>query len=381
MTRPPCCRAAAALAMSAALSTAAGYTAGPAAVLLLGLAELVDELVGVAADRLVEDDLLVVVGGVAQHVALAFEDKARIGHLLLDDRRVDAVQGVGVAQARSGLGHVVDDQEDAAGLQRLVDRPVEDHRVDLAHELVRIVVIILDREHQVYRLRRREGRPGLQDHRGVGIAGLGELSVLHRVGLGFLGVLVRPDHVDVALGADGLREDLREVARARDQVDDLVAGLHARKGDDFARVAARVGVTVGVAALVGDRGGDGRRDRRGGCGHGDDGGGAGGQKQGFHGLIPVKVKLRAKAPAGSPPCQWAPPTAYRLPRVAVSWTCTATLAGTASVAVNSPWPTPKSVRSRLVSPTARALSPVMVSLNGRSTGLLTPRRFSEPWAT
>src|SRR5437660_300520 len=177
MTRPPCCRAAAALAMSAALSTAAGYTAGPAAVLLLGLAGLVDELVGVAADRLVEDDLLVVVGGVAQHVALAFEDKARIGHLLLDDRRVDAVQGVAVARARNG--------------------------------------------------------------------------------------------------------------------------------DDFAGVAARVGVTVGAPALVGDRGGDGRRDRRGGCGHGDDGGGAGGQKQGFHGLLPVKLKLRAKAPAGSPPCQWA----------------------------------------------------------------------------
>src|SRR4051812_10881665 len=125
MTSPPALRAAAAWAIwDDCGSTAAGYTAEAPAVLLLGLAELVDELVGVAADRLVEHHLLVVVGRIAQHIALALVDEARRSHLLADDRRVDAVQGVGVAHARARVGHMVDDQEHAAGLQRLVDRPV-----------------------------------------------------------------------------------------------------------------------------------------------------------------------------------------------------------------------------------------------------------------
>src|ERR1700754_3166706 len=108
MTRPPARRAAAALAIWALWSsTAAGYTAGSPRV-LLRLAGLVDELVGVPADGLVEEHLLVVVGRVAQDIALALEHEARGSHLLLDDRGVDPVQGIGVAHAGARLGDVVD---------------------------------------------------------------------------------------------------------------------------------------------------------------------------------------------------------------------------------------------------------------------------------
>src|SRR5262249_14429159 len=104
--------------MSGPSVTAAGYTAAAWPSLPLRLSEAIDDLVGVAADRLVEHHLLVVVGRIAQHLALALEDEAGVGHLLLDDGRVDPVQGVGVAHARAGLGDVVDDQEHAARLQR-----------------------------------------------------------------------------------------------------------------------------------------------------------------------------------------------------------------------------------------------------------------------
>src|SRR5947207_2417157 len=150
ITRPPCFRAATAAAMSAAFSTAARYTARTPAVLLLGLAELVDELVGVAPDGLVEAQLLVVVGWVTQHVALALVDEAGVCHLLLHGGWIDAVQGVGVAQPRARLGDVIDNQERPAGFQRPEYRPVQDHGIDLAHEFVRIVMVVLDGEDEVH---------------------------------------------------------------------------------------------------------------------------------------------------------------------------------------------------------------------------------------
>src|SRR6478736_1396254 len=60
------------------------------------LAELVDELVGLAADRRVKDAQLAGVGRVPQHAAFAFEDEAGGGDLALDRLGVDAVQGLGV---------------------------------------------------------------------------------------------------------------------------------------------------------------------------------------------------------------------------------------------------------------------------------------------
>src|SRR6476619_6180173 len=63
--------------------------------LLLRLAELVRELVGVSADGVVEHDLLVVVLGNAQHVALAHVFEPGRLDLFLHERRIDAVQRVG----------------------------------------------------------------------------------------------------------------------------------------------------------------------------------------------------------------------------------------------------------------------------------------------
>ena len=86
---------------------------------------------------------------------------------------------------------------------------------------------------------------------------LASVLVLLGIGLSFLGVLIGPDHDRPGrFGPTDLREDLGEVAGARDQVDDLVPRLDAGEGDDFAGMPARVGVAIGVTAFVGDRGGD-----------------------------------------------------------------------------------------------------------------------------
>src|SRR4051794_27697862 len=68
---------------------------------LARLFELVDELVGLAADRLVEHDDGVIVRRVGEQLALADKGEARGRHLLFHDRRIDAVERVGIAQPRS----------------------------------------------------------------------------------------------------------------------------------------------------------------------------------------------------------------------------------------------------------------------------------------
>ena len=62
------------------------------------LAELVRELVGVTADGVVEDLQHVRVLRIAQHVALADVFESGRLDLLPDDRRIDAMQRLGVAQ-------------------------------------------------------------------------------------------------------------------------------------------------------------------------------------------------------------------------------------------------------------------------------------------
>ena len=64
---------------------------------------------------------LAIVGGVREQRAVLHELEARGRHLALDRRRVDAVQRRRVAPARAGLGVVIDDEIDAAGLQRRED--------------------------------------------------------------------------------------------------------------------------------------------------------------------------------------------------------------------------------------------------------------------
>ncbi len=169
------------------------------------------------------------------------------------------MQGVGVAHAGAGLGRVVDDDEHPARPQRPVDFAVQHRRVDVAHEFVRIVVVVLRCEDHVQGLWRGELRgrlhhdadvaPGrLGGHRGQG------LHVRH----GLAGIGRRIDRVNVALGSDDAAEQPGEIARARDQLEHLVAALHAGEGHQFRPVAARVGGQVAFADGVG---GDGRNAR------------------------------------------------------------------------------------------------------------------------
>src|SRR5579859_1448051 len=108
-----------------------------------GLAETIDELVGVTTDRLVEHLDVVRIGRVAQHVALAVEHETGRLYLLLHDGRVDAMQRVGITHAGTRLRHMVHHHEQATGLERVEYLLVERHRIDAAHELVRVVVVVL----------------------------------------------------------------------------------------------------------------------------------------------------------------------------------------------------------------------------------------------
>jgi hypothetical protein len=65
----------------------------------------------VAADLGVEDLQCVGVGRVAQQTALRFEHEAGCLYFPDDRCRVDAMQCVGIAKARSGLRRVVYDHE------------------------------------------------------------------------------------------------------------------------------------------------------------------------------------------------------------------------------------------------------------------------------
>src|SRR3546814_3728170 len=75
--------------------------------------------------------------------------------LLLDDRGIDPVQRIGVAQPRSGLGGVIDHDIDAAGLERGEHALVE-RRQRVGAAVIGDVVIVLDGPEQVGIGRRSE---------------------------------------------------------------------------------------------------------------------------------------------------------------------------------------------------------------------------------
>ena len=58
-------------------------------------------------------------------------------------------------------------------------------------------------------------------------------------------------------GADGLAEDAREVAAARQELGNLLARLDARECQGLRRLAIRIALLVGIGAIaVGNGGGD-----------------------------------------------------------------------------------------------------------------------------
>src|SRR5581483_8482811 len=84
-----------------------------------GLPEPVNELIRVAADRLVEHLGGMRVVRIAQRVARAVELEARGFHFLLHQHGIYAMQRVGIRRARTSRRHMIDDHVYAAGLQRI----------------------------------------------------------------------------------------------------------------------------------------------------------------------------------------------------------------------------------------------------------------------
>src|SRR5690606_29419660 len=116
-----------------------------------GLAEAVDELVGAAADGLVEDVQAVIVIGIAHRVALAVEDEAGGLDLLAQPGALDAVQAPHLAGPRPLGRRVVDDDVEPAGLQGLEHATV--HLRDVHPEGRNVeIVVLLTHEHHVQRL-------------------------------------------------------------------------------------------------------------------------------------------------------------------------------------------------------------------------------------
>lgn len=95
-----------------------------------GFAEAVNDAVSLAADRGVERQLRMIIGGVAQQIGLGFELKPRALKIRADHRRVDAVElSDNRACVAAGSGDVIDDADNPAWFGR---------REDFGEERVRV---------------------------------------------------------------------------------------------------------------------------------------------------------------------------------------------------------------------------------------------------
>ena len=170
--------------------------------------------------------------GFASSAAVLHELEARGRDLALDRGGVDAVQRRRVAPARARLGVVIDDEIDAAGLQRREDLAVHVGRVDA---VAREVVIELHHQHGVD-VRR-------QLHLVVVRLRVGRVRV-RRVerARGLAAEPVRPrhvDHVDLARRADGLDEHVRPVVAERRELDDALAFRQVQRASTSRRACGR----------------------------------------------------------------------------------------------------------------------------------------------
>uniref|UniRef100_A0A0N5A4J2 LigA n=1 Tax=Parastrongyloides trichosuri TaxID=131310 RepID=A0A0N5A4J2_PARTI len=168
-----------------------------------------DELVGLAPDRLVEDVQAVVVGRVGDGRALAVEDEAGGLDLLAKLGALDAVQGLDHGVGGAGRGLVVDDDIEAAGLQRLKDVGVHLGHIHAETGDVE-VVIFLAHEDQIQRLIEAHGVQVAVDAADVGIGG--DEGVGARVLA--LGRAVGHEGVDMTALAHDAREQAAEITRA-----------------------------------------------------------------------------------------------------------------------------------------------------------------------
>ena len=187
--------------------------------------------------------------GMAQEVG--FGDQLETGGLDLLPQRalLDPVQRLGDADAVARFGGMVGDDEKAAGLQRREHLPVHDGAIDLH---VGDVVIGEEEGDQV-------------EARDIGRDRIVEIpdhmhDVLHRRLLGADIELVLDeafDHgggilrVDDAGRPDGARQQFGAVAGAGLHIQHLHPGLDAGEGEHLGRLAALVGLPVGIGAVGG----------------------------------------------------------------------------------------------------------------------------------
>src|SRR6185503_1259554 len=145
-TRSAASRFSGQLGATTAMRMAKRYTRSapaPQAPLLPRLHELQRILIGVTLDRLVEDRLGVIVGGVPEELAFGDELESGGGHLLHDLIAIDPVQLFDLPVRQTCCALVVDDHVGAARLQRFIDGAIEGERIDLAELRDLQIVIIL----------------------------------------------------------------------------------------------------------------------------------------------------------------------------------------------------------------------------------------------
>src|ERR1700761_2256453 len=222
-----------------------------------GLAEPIDKLVGMAAYGFVEYLQRVLVVRVPQHIAFAIEDEAGRFDLLLHDSRIDAMQGVGILQAGTIRCDVIDDHKQATGLERSKDLLVELRQIDLTHECIGIVVVVLRGEYQVNRLWATELCGRLVEHTDVLVMRIGQKRSRGTYTLRiFLGVLVRPNQEDMSLRTDSRAEYTGEITLARNQFQYFLTRFDFGKCHDVGNLATRIVGLVGLTRWVVDRIGD-----------------------------------------------------------------------------------------------------------------------------
>src|SRR5271163_4554624 len=117
--------------------------------LLLRFSKFEDELIRLAANRLVEHLGRAGVRRIGENRTLGVELEARGFDLSAHGRGLDAMQGLGYICGSTQSGGMIENYVYATRLQRFVYRPVKRGRVNRPHELVMQVVIISGNPEQV----------------------------------------------------------------------------------------------------------------------------------------------------------------------------------------------------------------------------------------
>src|SRR5258706_3456356 len=206
------------------------------------LSESIHHLVCPAPDQSVEYTAFVIIIWVSQGNILSLKNKSSRLNLTFHLDRVDPVQCFGVPQTGTRFSNVIDDEEDAAGLQSFDEPAIELRDIGWPKKGIMQVVIVLRRPDQIEFFRHLKFSEGPGQHCDVRVARiLGNSADPGRFAGRAIGNLLRwGECIDVSGRAHYIAENSGEKGIAGHEVCNTVSGFHPRKGDSHGRLAGRI---------------------------------------------------------------------------------------------------------------------------------------------